>query len=153
MTHHHSTEDQLLPLSADECLALLASHQVGRLSVTDHGCPVAYPVNYQLIPNATGHTAIVIRTRAHGCLDHPNSAAGFEIDGTDSQNATGWSVVVRGTLLHADAYGVPTWVRDWDPRPWLSARDTWMYLRPISMSGRRLVSGAVEWAFSIHGYV
>jgi hypothetical protein len=43
-------------------------------------------------------------------------------------------------------------VRDWDPKPWLSDRERWMYLRPISMSGRRLVAGAVEWAFSIHGY-
>ena len=148
-----NSEEAFINLDIDDCLALLATHEVGRLCVLDQGCPVAYPVNYRLVPSTTGNAAIAIRTRAHGILDRPSFASGFEIDGFDPLTATGWSVVLRGTLSHADAPGVPTWVRAWDPRPWLTHRDLWLYFLPTTITGRRLVAGTVEWAFSIHGYV
>lgn len=152
MTRNPATGEAALELSVEECMALLATQEVGRLCILDHGYPAAYPVNYRLAPRTNASTALIIRTRPTGVLDQHKTAAGFEIDDINPITATGWCVVVKGTLLHADIAGTPLWARDWDPRPWLTQRDLWMVLLPETVSGRRLIAGAVEWAFSIHAY-
>jgi uncharacterized protein len=79
-----------LPLT--ECLALLASHQVGRVAVVVDGQPVILPVNYR-----TDDGTVVFRTdegtKARGA---PLSRVAFEIDDIDEASHVGWSVVVQG---------------------------------------------------------
>ncbi|CAB4887156.1 unannotated protein [freshwater metagenome] len=153
MTDEPPNGHNFVELGVDECIALLASTDVGRLCVIDHGHPVAYPVNYRVVPDGRGNVALVLRTRADSMLDQPDTPAGFEIDSVDSLTETGWSVVLRGTLLRADGPTVPFWVRAWDPRPRLAGRDTWLYFVSTAISGRRLMDGVPEWAFSVHGYI
>ena len=137
----------------EECLGLLSTHHVGRLCVTENGFPVAFPVNYRIVPNVDGGAAIVIRTRAGSVLDQDTVPVGFEIDGVDEQSETGWSVVLRGTLHRADASTTPPWLHSWDPRPWVGPRDSWLYITPVEITGRRLVASVIEWAVSFRGYL
>ena len=139
-------------LARSECLGLLSQHDVGRLCVLDDGFPAAFPVNYRLVPDGSGGAFIVIRTRPGGVLDTPETRVGFEVDGIDPSAETGWSVLVRGTL-HAVTAHSPEWLRAWDPRPWASERERWLYIEPVAISGRRLSSSTITWAFAIGGYL
>ena len=143
-----------IDMTVEECLAFMAYVGIGRLCVVENGFPIAYPVNYRLVANGQGGAAIVIRTRTGGALDlDEDSRVGFEVDGIDSTSNTGWSVIVRGLLHHEDAPITPDWLRSWDPRPWIRGRETWLYLTPVSITGRRLAPNVVEWAFAVHGYL
>jgi uncharacterized protein len=79
-------------LSEEECLALLRSHRVGRIALTDHGQPLIFPVNY-----AADDRAVVFRT-APGMKLHESRMAkvAFEIDEVDTEAGTAWSVMVQG---------------------------------------------------------
>ncbi len=140
-------------LDPQECLGLLATHDIGRLCVLDRGVPAAYPVNYRLVPGRAGEVVIVVRTRADSVLDQPGHAVGFQLDGIDASAGSAWSVLARGTMHHADDPGVPEWLTSWDPHPWLGDRDAWLAVVVSSLSGRRLTASVVEWAFSIRGYL
>lgn len=148
-----SGEPFVTEIATEECLGLLSAHEVGRLCVVDGGFPLAFPVNYRVVPGGDGGAALVVRTRHGSVLDQSETRAGFEIDGIDPSTSSGWSVVVRGILHHADASLTPPWLRSWDPRPWVGDRDSWLYLTPVEVTGRRLASAVVEWAFAVHGYL
>lgn len=140
-----------IPLA--ECIGLLGAHQIGRLCVIDDAYPVAFPVNYRVAPNDDGTVAIVVRTRPGNLLDRDQVRAGFEIDGIDGMTETGWSVVVRGVLHQAETSPSATSATSWDPRPWVGPRDSWLVLTPVTITGRRLESSVVEWAFAVEGYL
>ena len=143
----------LVDISPEECLGLLSAHHVGRLCVIDDAYPIALPVNYRVAPDGSGGAAIVVRTRAGSLLDRDAVRVGFEIDGIDHLTETGWSVLVRGLLHHAEsAEAVPS-MQNWDPRSWAGPLDTWLVLTPDSITGRRLESSVSEWAFAIEGYL
>jgi nitroimidazol reductase NimA-like FMN-containing flavoprotein (pyridoxamine 5'-phosphate oxidase superfamily) len=79
-------------LEEDECLALLAARQFGRLAVVRDGHPEIFPVNYVL----SGRT-VVIRTQAGVKLTNASLArVAFEVDEIDPGTRQGWSVEVRG---------------------------------------------------------
>ena len=140
-------------LSMSECLGLLTSTPIGRLCVIADEFPLAFPVNYRLVPDGDGGAALVVRTRPGGVLDQDATRVGFEIDGIDAATNTGWSVLVRGMLHHADASSTPTWLRSWDPRPWIGERDAWLYITPSEITGRRLLESVMEWSFEWRGYL
>ena len=145
-------DDTLLEeLSPTECLELLAACPVGRIGAVVDGAPLVLPVNYRLIPDA--HTPyLAIRTRPDNVIDRAGPVVAFEIDGVDAYHRVGWSVLVRGTLHHL---GAPTLAREvLDPHPWLhSDRDSWLVLEPTSITGRRLRTIDIEWAFHLRGYL
>ncbi|WP_448623643.1 pyridoxamine 5'-phosphate oxidase family protein [Geodermatophilus sp. URMC 64] len=79
-------------IPVDECYALLAGQEVGRIGVNAEHYPLIIPVNYGM----DGRT-IVIRTHPGTTLSaasHANVA--FEVDEIDRRARTGWSVLVRG---------------------------------------------------------
>src|SRR5438270_14083220 len=87
---------EMLALSREECMKLLASHSFGRLAVnTGSGAPVIRPVNYVFDERSQ---SVVFRTapgsKFHALLRAANAA--FEIDGTDESTRTGWSVIMQG---------------------------------------------------------
>ncbi len=89
-TEYHSIE----ALSADACLRLLESANVGRLAFAIGGRPEIFPVNYSLDADV-----ILIRTAAGTKLRHaPHRRVAFEVDGVDSAAGLAWSVVVKGLL-------------------------------------------------------
>jgi hypothetical protein len=137
---HAGGDSQILELSRDQCLELLASHTFGRLAVVlSNGAPVIRPVNYLFDRPAQ---AVVFRTgrgsKFHG-LVHATRAV-FEIDGIDEDARTGWSVLIEGMV--AEITG-PTelgrlnrlGLRPWAPGP----KPHWMQIRAFRVSGRRIV--------------
>jgi uncharacterized protein len=134
---------EMLELSREECLQLLAAHSFGRLAVNmAEGAPVIRPVNY-LFDKAS--QSVVFRT-AHGSKFHAllqAANAAFEIDGIDESSRTGWSVVIRGVT---DELTDTNLVRRLDRlglEPWApGAKPHWMQIRAWTVSGRRIVLAA-----------
>lgn len=88
MTDEHGMQE----LDGEECAALLAGEQVGRIGVVVDGQPLVFPVNYVFTEGT-----VLIRTGYGSLLS--GAALGlvaFEIDGFDAGRGTGWSVLVQG---------------------------------------------------------
>ena len=83
-------------LSPEECWTLLASEPAGRLGVLVDSAPEIYPVNH-----VVDGGAIVFRTgggtKRRG-LDR-NPSVCFQVDRIDVDEATGWSVLVKGRAV------------------------------------------------------
>lgn len=79
-------------LTRSECLELLGRSSLGRVAFTERALPAIRPVGYALV----GHQ-LVLRIEA-GELGHrlDGQVVAFEVDEIDSENGTGWSVVVTG---------------------------------------------------------
>ena len=79
-------------LSEDECRALLAAHDLGRVGFVIDDFPVVLPVNY-----AVAGDTIIVRTApgvlTAGIADRP---VAFEVDGFERWNRSGWSVLAQG---------------------------------------------------------
>lgn len=151
MTDPHD-EPWLEEIPLDVCLALLREEPVGRIAVNLHEHPVILPVNYRLV-ETLGLTWVAIRARRGGTIDRAPAPCAFEIDGIDPNREEGWSVVVRGTLHHADVDAADFRER-FDSHPWLADRDAWLLIEPFSITGRRLHRAAGEpWAFHLRAYL
>ena len=57
--HERWFPSHLREMTKDECLGLLAGHQVGRVAYCDELGPVVLPVNY--VPEATGGSKLWAR--------------------------------------------------------------------------------------------
>lgn len=132
-----STPGSLSRLGKQECLALLATHTVGRLAyVAREDVPDVVPMNY-----VVHEGAILLRSGLGPKLQAAERRAvvAFEVDEVDEVAHTGWSVVAVGKAhrlspqehdaLPADAIPV-AWARG--PR--------WAVIRidPTRVEGRRL---------------
>lgn len=134
---------EMLALTREECLQLLASHSFGRLAVSmGAGPPVIRPVNYLFYEPSH---SVVFRT-AEGSKFHAllqSADAAFEIDDIDEGSRTGWSVIMRGVT---DEVTDPSDVRRLDSlglEPWApGAKPHWMHIRAWTVSGRRIVLAA-----------
>jgi uncharacterized protein len=129
---------EMLVLSRDECLRLLASHSFGRLAVS-MDTPVIRPVNYFFDEPSQ---SVVFRTSG-GSKFHAlllTAKAAFEIDGTDPGSRTGWSVIIVGMTEEITS---PSELRRLDRlgvEPWAPGRKRhWMRIRAWTVSGRRIV--------------
>jgi uncharacterized protein len=152
MTNDHP-ESKLLELSHDECFALLASKQVGRLGVIAEHYPLIFPVNYAL-----DRDVIVIRTGRGTKLVYAGHAnITFEVDEIDPVTHAGWSVLVKGlaeevTPAHGDELLDRT--KAAAPTPWAPGEHGhWMRLIPHYVSGRRLTPGALPDIFEAAAYL
>ncbi len=149
----HPAEPKLLELSHDECMALLATRQVGRLGVIAEHYPLVLPVNYAL-----DRDVIVIRTGSgtkHSYAMHANIT--FEVDQIDEVTHAGWSVLVKGlaeevTSAHGDE--VVDRTKAAAPKPWAPGEhDHWMRIIPYYVSGRRLTPGGLTDFFEAAAYL
>jgi nitroimidazol reductase NimA-like FMN-containing flavoprotein (pyridoxamine 5'-phosphate oxidase superfamily) len=129
------SESLLEPIEPEKCLALLASHHIGRIAVVADGQPLIFPVNYAM---AGRH--VVFRsdpgTKLSAAADHQ---VAFEIDGTDNLYHSGWSVLVVGTareehndshLLELARLPFTTWVS--------GPKTHWMRISGGAITGRRI---------------
>jgi len=145
-------EAWLEELAYDECLRLLRQGLVGRIAVVVDEFPVVLPVNYRLV-ETSGRTWVAIRTRPGNVLDQASMHVAFEIDSADPVHRQGSSVLVRGTLHHADPEAAGFRAR-FDPEPWMAAeRDAWLVIEPFSITGRRLHAAEREWPFRPDAYL
>lgn len=126
-------------LERDECLALLAAEEIGRLAVVAGGIPYVFPVNYRL-----DGEAVVFRTDEGTKLTHGSRhPVCFEIDSFDRETKQGWSVVVAGRLeevLSTDTE-VMTRVLQLGIDPWVRGEKAhWVRLIARRVSGRRVAA-------------
>jgi nitroimidazol reductase NimA-like FMN-containing flavoprotein (pyridoxamine 5'-phosphate oxidase superfamily) len=79
-------------LDEQECLALLANGQVGRVGIVVDEKPLIFPVNYVFDGGS-----VVVRTGVGTLLRGASLApVAFEIDSFDVARRSGWSVLVQG---------------------------------------------------------
>jgi nitroimidazol reductase NimA-like FMN-containing flavoprotein (pyridoxamine 5'-phosphate oxidase superfamily) len=123
-------------MSDDECRALLATAQIGRVVLSIDALPAALPVNYRLIDDA-----IVFRTapgtKLTAALRH--TVVGLGVDEIDRATRSGWSVLVVGTsdvvsdppeIARLDRAGLRSWAPISAPR--------YVRISIQRISGRRL---------------
>ena len=83
---------QTIPLTSDQCAAMLASEAVGRLVLAD--TPRGTPMSYEMDAGV-----LVVRVDAASSVARATGQwARFEVDHYDQQARAGWSVVARGVL-------------------------------------------------------
>jgi hypothetical protein len=145
------TDAWLEPLSQEACLLLLRQETVGRIAVVVDDNPIILPVNYRLVEPPSG-PILAVRTRPGNVIEQAPAGVAFEIDSIDPIQHQGWSVLVRGELLHA----TPTsagFREGYDPESWLPDRDAWLLVDPWAISGRELHGTAPLWQFHPGGYI
>ena len=144
---------ELEGLSEKECLDLLRETSVGRIAFVVDDFPVALPVNYRVLEQGE-RIYILLRTEPGNVIDEAPLRVAFQIDGVDYYRRGGWSVLVRGTMRHLDSGEIAAVSAASDPDPWVThARDSWLVVEPLSMSGRRLGAAELEWAFHLRAYL
>jgi uncharacterized protein len=140
------------PLSFEECIVLLKATSVGRIAFVVDEFPVALPVNYRVVEEGN-QLWIVVRTEPGHLIDQAPMRVAFQIDGVDPYRHGGWSVLVRGTMEHLDPDSVPSGREHYDPTPWLEDLDSWLAINPLAISGRRLGTQELDWAFHLRAYL
>jgi uncharacterized protein len=128
-------------LTAQQCQALLATQQIGRLGVNAEHYPLIVVVNYGLDGDI-----VVIRTHPGTTLSNANHAnVTFEVDDIDQRTQSGWSVLIRGLAEEVSetegaelfARTVSSAVQPWAPGDY----GHWLRLIPHHISGRRITRG------------
>jgi nitroimidazol reductase NimA-like FMN-containing flavoprotein (pyridoxamine 5'-phosphate oxidase superfamily) len=118
------------------CLERLAEGSLGRIAALSGGRPICLPVNY-----VVDEDRIVFRTARGTTFDAAVRGApvAFEIDDTDPEAHTGWSVVVSGIakeILHPDEVAR---LEKLPLQPWVPGdMHHWVAIQIESVSGRRV---------------
>jgi uncharacterized protein len=121
---------QLFQLDRSRCLALLATHRVGRLFGGNNESPVVV-INYALRGDE-----IVVRVDTESPAVTVGTEVTFEVDDLDERTRSGWSVIVGGvardvTANHRSESSVgDTWA------PGLKGR--WLAIQMARVTGRLL---------------
>ena len=127
----------LVVMDLDECLQRLRSEPVGRLGLVDRGEPVILPVNYAL-----DGRSVVFRT-AHGsklAAAIMQAPVCFEVDGWDTMDHSGWSVLVKGIADEVLDDDEIARLAELPTRPWShpELRVNWVRIMPEEITGRRV---------------
>jgi len=144
---------ELRHLSQDECFALLATQQIGRLGINAEHYPLIFPVNYAL-----DHRVVIIRSDPGTKLTHASHAnVTFEVDEIDQHRRCGWSVLIRGLAEEVTADHRAALIERTKAvamQPWAPGdHGHWLRLIPHAISGRRLVAGELPPIFEPAAYL
>jgi nitroimidazol reductase NimA-like FMN-containing flavoprotein (pyridoxamine 5'-phosphate oxidase superfamily) len=125
-------------LTRDECFDSLNEKPVGRIVFVDDQGPGALPINY-----GVAGEEIVFRVELDSYLHHLlGGKVAFEVDHIETDEGTGWSVLIRGTLREIELEQVPDLLHrlgDSIPKPWASGiHNTWLAITAETVTGRRL---------------
>lgn len=125
-------------LDRAECLRLLGSVPIGRISFTANALPAIQPVNF-----VVHEDHVVIRTRPGSKLDMAvrKTVVAFEADEYDRLGESGWNVTVVGTSdVVADPASIVAFndlpLRSWAP----GVREHFVTISMTIVSGRRIVN-------------
>ncbi len=118
-----------------ECWSILGRHDVGRLAVDIAGRPDIFPINY-----VVDGESIVFKTGAGtkfaGAVLGRHVA--FEIDGSERDNRTVWSVVVKGIAHELDNMYDRFEADDLPLYPWVAElKPNYVRIEPGLVTGRR----------------
>lgn len=127
-------------ISRDECVELLAHHELGRLVVIDGDRALVFPVNY-----AMDGDAVVFHTADGVKLENArHHRVTFEVDDVDRTTRSGWSVVVQGVAQEVtkfDRIDVIERLRQLDVHPWAPGdKPHAVRIVPLQITGRRIGS-------------
>lgn len=128
----------LAELPPRTCMALLSRSWLGRLAVDVDGHPEIFPVNHVVDP-VDGSVLFPTRegTKLHASLGHRLVA--FEADGVDTDDGSGWSVLMVGTAELERNPDVAAWAAARRAVPWaISEESRWIRIRPVRVTGRRI---------------
>jgi hypothetical protein len=129
-------------LSEDDCWALLATAEVGRVAAAVAGEVDIFPVNY-VVDDRT----LVFRTAAGTKLSEVviSRNVAFEVDGYDPHHHRAWSVVCKGQATHLDTFGEIYQAEDLPLIPWNHApKDQFVRIRPRIITGRQFTVYAAK---------
>jgi uncharacterized protein len=130
----HDTKTGLQVLDRKRCLELLATHHLARLGVIEGRHPVVLPINYVL----DGDAPVMVTTDGVKSRSAGGRPACLEIDGTDVDRQTGWSVVVHGRLEDVTDDSTVS-QRVTPPVPWAPGPHPYVLrLVPESITGRAI---------------
>lgn len=125
---------QLVALTRDECLRLLATRRFGRLAFIHRaGLPLILPVNY-----VVDGGAVLVRSGPGPKMQaaERGDLVSFEIDDIDEGSRSGWSVIVTGK---ASRVRDEQRLREPLPQPWAPGPRSHVLRIPLSrVSGRWL---------------
>jgi uncharacterized protein len=127
----------------DECVELLALTRFGRVAVSPpdwHTPPVIRPVTYVF---DRGSQSIVFRSGQGSKFTALllSGMAAFEIDGIESANETGWSVIVQGPIEEIKDTAEIHRLERLELHPWAPGeKPHWIRIRANVVSGRRILS-------------
>ena len=129
-------DDSVRVLAEDECLLLLNTREVGRITFEFKGRIEIFPVNY-----GVDGAVIVFRTSPGTKLEAvQKTAVAFEVDSWDPESGIGWSVIARGraeevtTNIGRVAEHL-RWVPVHPAAP--GERSHWLAIKPTEITGRR----------------
>jgi nitroimidazol reductase NimA-like FMN-containing flavoprotein (pyridoxamine 5'-phosphate oxidase superfamily) len=133
---------ELVELPHEECLALLAGTDLGRVAVNMPGWPpLIRPVHYVF---DEGSQSVVFRCARGSKLRALARAqrAAFEVDGEDPAEGSGWSVIVIGPVEEIASAAEVARLERSGLRPGLAdAQAHWLRIRATAISGRRVRRG------------
>jgi nitroimidazol reductase NimA-like FMN-containing flavoprotein (pyridoxamine 5'-phosphate oxidase superfamily) len=124
-------------LSQANCARILHDQTLGRVGfLDDQGIPQIYPVTYRF---RDGRIYFLASGSSRLWQVTSGRRVAFEVDGWNSANGTGWSVLVNGICTLAEAGEVRAAV-DAGLRPWLldDRPKHWVRIVPQVITGRRL---------------
>ena len=122
-------------LSRGECLELLAKAAIGRIAITDRALPVILPVNFAMDDGAV----IFLSGRGSKLFAATRRAVvAFEIDGFDSVERRGWSVLVVGVARHVIEPAEVARLRLLNLRPYLDGPSQFVRIDTDRITGRQL---------------
>lgn len=130
-------DEKWIVISPDECAALLDRSHLGRIALVDKGLPLILPVNYVL-----DHTEVVFRTNPGSKLEAAlrHAAVAFEIDGTDDETRTGWSVLIRGHAHEVHDEAELERLEKLELVPWApGTRQHYVRITSLETTGRRIL--------------
>jgi len=146
-------EPQMDELTADECLARIATEQIGRLAVVIDHYPQVFCVNYRL-----DDFVVVFRTHLGTKLlaaHHGN--IGFQVDHIDVAAHRGWSVLIQGMaedVTDRTSDPITERSRDLGIEPWAPGdQPRLVRIIPAKITGRELTSHELAWATDDRGYL
>ncbi|HZN13984.1 MAG TPA: pyridoxamine 5'-phosphate oxidase family protein [Acidimicrobiales bacterium] len=126
-------------IHVDECLELLRTAQVGRLAFVNGAASAdVLPVNYVL----DGDAVVFATATGSKLWSSERGSVAFEVDATDVETQSGWSVVVHGLaqeITSVDAPGLVARLRALPLNPWAGGdRPHLVRIAPRSITGRRV---------------
>ena len=128
------SEAGLVILSEEECAALVATRQIGRVGVTLGALPVILPVNYGVIDDDVVF-ATAEGTKLRAAADR--AVVAFEVDDFDAVDQRGWSVLIVGRAREVGDPEELDRVRSLHLQPWAGGtRDRFIRISTEFMSGR-----------------
>src|SRR5688572_24632724 len=116
-------------LHRDECLRLLATHEIGRIGFINGDTPEILPVNYAL----DGDAVVFATATGTKLWSAERGTVTFEVDDIDRSSRSGWSVVIHGLaqeITSLDSPAVVARLAALSLNPWVGYRPHLVRIAP-----------------------